>query len=171
MNLQPTLSNDLVQLVPLSENDFEELYHIASDELVWEQHPENDRYKKEIFHKLFIKIIDFNSGFKIIDIKTNNVIGKTSFYDLNETEKFVAIGYTFIDRKYWGTPYNRSVKNLMINYAFKFVDTIIFHIGESNFRSRKAVEKLGANLSDEVLISETQKTHVIYKLDKNNWIS
>ncbi len=100
MHLQPTLSNDLVQIVPLSENDFEELYHIASDELLWEQHPESDRYKKDIFYKLFIKIIDFNSGFKIIDIKTNNVIGKTSYYDFNVTEKSVAIGYTFIDRKY-----------------------------------------------------------------------
>lgn len=170
MNLQPTLTNDLVQIVPLSENDFDELFAIASDELLWEQHPEKDRYKKEVFYKLFKKIIDFNSGFKIIDVKNGNVIGKTSYYDFNESEKSVAIGYTFIDRKYWATPYNRSLKNLMINYAFQFVEKIIFHIGETNFRSRKAVEKLGATLTETIFVSETQKTHVIYKLEKKNWI-
>lgn len=170
MNLQPTLANDLVQIVPLSENDFEVLFAIASDELLWEQHPANDRYKKDVFYQLFKNIVDTKFGFKVIDVKNGNTIGSTCYYDLNESEKSVAIGYTFIDRKYWGTPYNRALKDLMINYAFQFMETIIFHIGETNFRSRKAVEKLGAILTKNIFISETQKKHVIYKLEKKNWI-
>lgn len=169
MNLQPTLSNELVKIVPLSENDFDELFAIASDELLWEQHPEKDRYKKEVFQNLFDGAIECQSAFKVIDVKTGNTIGTSRFYQYNDEENSVAIGHTFVARNYWATPYNRALKNLMIDYAFQFMETIIFHVGENNLRSRKAVEKLGATLTETVLFSETNKKHVIYKLNKENW--
>ena len=90
-------------------------------------------------------------------------------YDFNENEKSVAIGYTFIDRKYWATPYNRALKNLMVNYAFQSIETIIFHVGDTNFRSQKAVEKLGAIRTETILNKETGKTHFIFTLTKSNW--
>lgn len=170
MNLQPTLANDLVRIVPLLSTDFDELFAIASDELLWEQHPDKDRYQKEVFLKFFEDAIQSNSAFKIIDVKNGKTIGSSRYYDFNESEKSVAIGYTFIDRNYWATPYNRALKNLMINYAFQFMETIIFHVGETNFRSRKAVEKLGAVLSETVFVEATQRTHVVYKLDQKNWL-
>ncbi|CAM4413306.1 GNAT family N-acetyltransferase [Flavobacterium terrigena] len=169
MNLQPTLANELVQIIPLKEADFDELFAIASDELLWEQHPEKDRYKKEVFLKLFQEAIQSGTAFKVIDVKTGNTIGSTRYYEYNEKEKSVAIGYTYIDRKYWATPYNRALKNLMINYAFQFVERIIFHVGDTNFRSQKAVEKLGAILSETFLNKETGKTHFTFSLTKENW--
>ena len=46
LNLQPThLANEWVTLIPLKETDFEKLYAIASDALIWEQHPNKNRYK------------------------------------------------------------------------------------------------------------------------------
>ena len=39
MNLQPILENENVKLLPLQEDDFEVLYQVASDPLIWEQHP------------------------------------------------------------------------------------------------------------------------------------
>lgn len=169
MNLQPTLANELVQIFPLKENDFEKLFEIASDELLWEQHPEKERYKKEVFLIFFQEAITSKSAFKVIDVKTGNTIGSSRYYEFNESEKSVAIGYTFIDRKYWATPYNRALKNLMINYAFQFVESIIFHVGDTNFRSQKAVEKLGAILTETITNKETRKTHFIYILTKNSW--
>lgn len=169
MNLQPTLANELVQIVPLKESDFEELFTVASDELLWEQHPEKDRYKKDVFEGFFKTAIASKSGFKVIDVKTGNTIGSTRYYDLNELDKSVAIGYTFIDREYWATPYNRALKNLMINYAFQFVENIIFHVGDTNFRSQKAVEKLGALHTETFLDEENGRTHVTYTLTKKNW--
>ena len=169
MNLQPTLANELVQIIPLKESDFEELFTVASDELLWEQHPEKDRYKKEVFEGFFKTAIASKSGFKVIDVKTGNTIGSTRYYDLNKLDKSIAIGYTFIDRKYWATPYNRALKNLMINYAFQFVESIIFHVGDTNFRSQKAVEKLGALHTETYLDEENGRTHVTYTLTKENW--
>ena len=169
MNLQPTIANELLQIIPLIEADFGELFAIASDELLWEQHPEKDRYKKEVFQDFFKNAIESKSAFKIIDVKTEKAIGSTRFYDLDEAEKSVAIGYTFISRKYWATPYNRALKNLMINYAFPFVEKIIFHVGDTNFRSQKAVEKLGALHTETFLVEENGRTHITYTLTKENW--
>jgi RimJ/RimL family protein N-acetyltransferase len=169
MNLQPTLSNEFVQIVPLKASDFDALYEVASDELLWEQHPEKERYKKDVFLIFFQEAIASKSAFKIIDIKTGNAIGSTRYYEYNESEKSVAIGYTFINRKHWATPYNRALKNLMLNYAFQFVESAIFHVGDTNFRSQKAVEKLGANVTKTILNKETGKTHLTFTLTKSNW--
>lgn len=169
MHFQPTLVNELVQIVPLKESDFDELFFIASDELLWEQHPEKNRYKKEVFQDFFDAAIASESAFKIIDVKTGKTIGSTRFYDFNENEKSVAIGYTFIDRKYWATPYNRALKDLMINYAFQSIENIVFHVGDTNFRSQKAVEKLGAIRTETISNKETGKTNFIFTLTKNNW--
>lgn len=166
MQFQTILSNDLVKLIPLQETDFDELFAVAKDELIWEQHPDKNRYKKEVFITFFNDAIASKSAFKIIDLKTNLTIGSSRYYELNLEEKSIAIGYTFISREYWGTNYNKAIKKVMIDYAFQFVDRIIFHIGESNIRSRKAVEKLNAKLIATKLVEETQRTHVIYELKK-----
>lgn len=169
MHLQPTLANELVQIIPLKESDFDELFLVASDQLLWEQHPEKERYKKDVFQEFFNVAIASNSAFKVIDVKTGNTIGSSRYYECNETEKSVAIGYTFIDRKYWATPYNRALKNLMITYAFQFVDRILFHVGDTNFRSQKAVEKLGAVSTETVFVEATNRTHLVFTLEKKNW--
>jgi hypothetical protein len=50
MNLQPNhLSNHLIRLEPLQPMHFNELYAAASDPLIWEQHPNPNRYQKEVF--------------------------------------------------------------------------------------------------------------------------
>lgn len=169
MHLQPTLANEFVQILPLKEADFDELFAVASDELLWEQHPEKERYKRDVFLIFFQDAITSKSAFKVVDVKTGNTIGSTRFYEYNEDAKSVAIGYTFIDRKYWATPYNRALKNLMLNYAFEFVENVIFHVGNTNFRSQKAVEKLGAILTETILNKEKGKTHFVFTLTKKSW--
>lgn len=170
MDLQPTLSNELVTLKPLLKEDFELLYKVASDKLLWEQHPNFDRYKKEVFEDFFQKAIESKGAFTIFDTITNEIIGSTRFYNYDEATKTIVIGYTFIDRKLWGTSYNASVKKVMIDYAFQFVEKIQFHVGETNFRSQKAVEKLGAIKSGKTADDTSTKQNFIYILQKNNFI-
>lgn len=169
MHFQPTLSNEFVKIVPLSMDDFDDLFTIASDKLLWEQHPDKDRYKKEVFLIFFKDAMASESAFKILDLKTGATIGSSRYYEYDAIGKSIAIGYTFIDRKYWATPYNRAIKNLMINHAFQFVENIVFHVGETNFRSRKAVEKLGAFVTKSGYNEATQRAHVEYVLTKVNW--
>lgn len=172
MNLQPILKDDLVILYPLQTTDFEELYKVASDPLVWEQHPNKDRYKREVFQNFFDGAMQSKGAFKIVDLTTNETIGSTRFYDLDTKNKSVLIGYTFYGRKYWGSSYNPKVKKLMMDYAFQFVDTIYFHIGANNIRSQKAIERLGATKVREIEVAyhgEPEKLNFEYAISKKDW--
>jgi RimJ/RimL family protein N-acetyltransferase len=168
MNLQPTnLVSELVELVPLKQADFEELYAVASDPLIWEQHPNPDRYKKEVFEVYFKGAITSGGAFLIKDPSTNDILGCTRFYDFNETEKSVLIGYTFFARSCWGRGINHAVKHLMLDYAFQFVDKVIFHVGANNIRSQKAMEKLGAvnlGLEEVAYYGEATRTNIVYAI-------
>lgn len=150
-NLQPELLEDnTVKLIPLQENHFDELYKAASDPLIWELHPIKNRYEKEIFIPFFNTAINSESAFLILHQHTKEVMGTTRFYDYNFEKSSVAIGFTFIARKFWGGSYNTAIKKLLIDYAFQYVNSIIFHVGSENIRSQKAVLKLGALKINEI---------------------
>ena len=53
MDRQPTLVTERLVLRPLTEDDREALYDIASDPMVWEQHPIHDRWRREVFDAFF----------------------------------------------------------------------------------------------------------------------
>ena len=174
LNLQPELLEDnLIKLIPLQENHFEELFKLASDPLIWEQHPIKDRYKKEVFKPFFDTAINSKSSFLIFDKETNEIMGTTRFYDYNPEKSSVAIGFTFIARKFWGGRHNQSTKKLLIDYAFQNVNSILFHVGAKNIRSQKAVLKLGATKINEINFpnNEIGILHYEYELKKNTKIS
>ena len=142
--LQPTLMGTLIELRPLMPNDFDALFKAASDPLIWEQHPEKERYKREVFQKYFDSAIESRGAFAIIDRKSGRIIGSSRYWNLDPANSEVEIGWTFLERAYWGGEYNGELKSLMLAHAFRFVDRVVFVIGENNFRSQKAVEKIGA---------------------------
>ena len=119
-----TLQNEFIELIPLEETDFEELYGVASDPLVWEQHPNKLRYQREVFQNYFEGAILSKGAFLIRDTKSREVIGCSRFYDYDEIENSVLIGYTFIGRKFWGNGYNKTLKKIMLDYAFQKVDKV-----------------------------------------------
>ena len=168
-NLQPYLENNLLILRPLLEEDFENLYKVASDPLIWEQHPAKNRCQRNVFEAFFKEAIESKGAFVVIDKKTGGVIGSTRFNPVKETDNAIEIGWTFLARQHWGGYYNRSMKLLMIDYAFNFVENIIFYINENNIRSQKAVEKMGGErivqLENQPLESRVDST-VIYKINK-----
>lgn len=143
-DLQPHLKGELIELRPLVENHWDDLFAVASDPLIWEQHPESDRYKEEVFRAFFEGAIESGGAFVVIDTKSKRIIGSTRFYGYDSHKSEVEIGWTFLERKYWGGRYNREMKQLMLTHAFKFVDNVVFYVGENNLRSRRATEKIGA---------------------------
>lgn len=165
------LKNDLVSLIPLKQDDFEDLYQVASDPLIWEMHPVKERYKKEVFTSFFEAAITAQSGFRIVDLLTGKTIGYTRYYDYKEEERSIGIGYTFLARAYWGGRYNCSIKALMLDYIFQYVDTVLFHVGAENFRSQKAVLKLGAHkvAEMEMEFSGKKSPYHEYALFKTAW--
>ena len=143
-DLQPHLKGELIELRPLKPNDWDELFAVASDSLIWEQHPEPDRYMEHVFRIFFKDAMESGGAFVIIDRKAQQIIGSTRFYGYDPEKSEIEIGWTFLARKYWGGRYNAEIKRLLLNHAFKFVESVVFFVGEDNVRSQKAMEKVGA---------------------------
>jgi RimJ/RimL family protein N-acetyltransferase len=149
-DLQPHLKGELIELRPLTPEDWDDLFAVASDPLIWEQHPESDRYKEEVFKVFFQGALESGGAFVVIDPKTQQIIGSTRFHGYDSEKSEIEIGWTFLARKYWGGQHNREMKQLMLAHAFKFVENVVFFVGEKNIRSQKATEKIGAIRSGTV---------------------
>ncbi|MDQ6801051.1 MAG: GNAT family N-acetyltransferase [Acidobacteriota bacterium] len=143
-DLQPTLTGQLIEARPLMPGDFEALFEAASDPLIWEQHPEKERYRREVFQKYFDSAIESKGAFAVIDRKSGRIIGSSRYWNLDLAQNEIEIGWTFLARAFWGGAHNGELKSLMLAHAFRFVDRVVFVIGENNLRSQKAVEKIGA---------------------------
>lgn len=168
-NLQPTLENEFVKIRPLQEDEFEALYAVASDPLIWEQHPNKDRYKREVFENYFKGALESKGAFMVLDAQTGSPIGSSRYYELDEESSSVAIGYTFLARNHWGGKYNPALKALMLNHAFQYVNNVIFHIGADNIRSQKAMEKLGGVKVDDIVMAyfgEPDRHNYVYCITK-----
>jgi RimJ/RimL family protein N-acetyltransferase len=142
--LHPHLKGQLIELRPLKPEDWNGLFATASDPLIWEQHPESDRYKRDVFTVFFKEALESRGAFVVIDRMSKQIIGSTRFYGYDPQKSEIEIGWTFLARKYWGGRYNREMKDLLLAHAFKFVESVVFFVGEENFRSQKAMEKIGA---------------------------
>src|SRR5271169_674067 len=142
-DLQPRLKGALVELRPLRAEDADELFAVASDPLIWEQHPASDRYKPDVFSGFFSEALDSHGAFAVLDCKDGRIIGSSRFHGYNREASEVEIGWTFLARSHWGGKYNREMKQLMLRHAFKFVKRVVFLIGRQNIRSQKAIVRLG----------------------------
>jgi RimJ/RimL family protein N-acetyltransferase len=167
MNRQPVLQDDHVILTPLRPEEFEELLTVSSDPLIWAQHPNPDRWKREIFRTYFDGALASGGAFMIRNRANGKAIGCTRFYDHDPAASEVKIGYTFFSRDQWGTGTNHRVKRLMLDHAFRHVRNVIFHVGARNMRSRIAMERLGAELVGEEEVAyfgEPPKTNVVFRI-------
>jgi N-acetyltransferase len=142
--LQPTLTGDLLELRPLRPEDFADLYAVASDPLIWEQHPSSDRYQEPVFQAFFRDALASGGALIAIDRKDGRVIGSSRYNGYDEANGEIEIGWTFLARSHWGGVYNGEMKRLMLRHAFRFVRSVLFVIGAQNYRSQRAVEKIGA---------------------------
>ncbi len=172
-SIQPILENEKVILEPLKEKDFSALHAVASDAKIWEQHPNKDRWRLDQFKNFFDGAIQSKGAFKILEKSTSKIMGSTRFYDYNEKENSILIGYTFYGKEFWGKGFNHSVKALMLNYIFQFVSKVDFHVGAENIRSQISIERLGIKKFDERVVTyfgEDAKLNFVYRLTKAEWL-
>ena len=170
MNLQPThLKNNLVWLEPLKQAHFEELYLVASDPLIWEQHPNPDRYKLDAFTNYFKGAMESGGAFIIRDTLSGKALGSSRYCAYDAANKEIQIGYTFFSRVCWGKSINKAVKKLMLTHAFNDVDKVAFYVGANNIRSQKAMEAIGGiKVREEVVayFGEPDRLNFRYEINK-----
>jgi RimJ/RimL family protein N-acetyltransferase len=149
LDRQPVLEDERLLLRPLRTSDWDALFAVASDPLVWEQHPAHDRWQEPVFRAFFGDALANKGALVAIDKSTGAVIGSSRFQGLEEADGgSVEIGWTFLARSHWGGTFNHAMKRLMLAHALASVAECRFLVGESNTRSRTALERIGARLTD-----------------------
>ena len=173
-DLQPSLSNTGITLRPLAPDDWTALYAVAADPRIWDLHPAHDRWQEPVFRAFFDDALASGGALVAIDPATNTIIG-SSRYDTSRVQPGeVEIGWTFLARSHWGGPTNTAMKALMVAHALTMFDRVIFLIGETNLRSRRALEKIGGRLTPREHITiqaGTRVRHVIYEIDRAGFAS
>jgi RimJ/RimL family protein N-acetyltransferase len=143
VDLQPRLGGELTELSPMRESDWGDLYAVASDPAIWALHPAWNRYQEKEFREYFDGGIKSGGALTIRERRSGTVIGASRYYGYDPALREIEIGWTFLATRCWGGRYNREIKWLMLGHAFTFVDTVVFWVGETNWRSQRAMEKIG----------------------------
>ena len=170
MNRQPTLESERLLLRPLRADDWDALFAVAADPLVWQQHPAHDRWQEAVFRAFFADALAGGGALVIIDKAADAIIGSSRFQGHDPADGgSVEIGWTFLVRSHWGGTTNAEMKRLMLAHALGSVQRVRFRVDETNIRSRRAVEKIGGRLTDRTEQVESGGrpiTHVVYEIDR-----
>ncbi len=132
-----------MRMRPLGAGDFDALYAVARDPLIWEQHPQSDRWREPVFHQFFESGMACGGALLALERSSGVVIGSSRFYGFDDAAGEVEIGWSFLARSHWGGGWNGEMKQLMIAHAFRYVPTVKFRVGLSNLRSQAAMAKIG----------------------------
>ena len=173
MDRQPVLEGERLLLRPLEPGDWDALYAVASDPLIWEVHPAGDRWQQEVFRAYFADALDKAGALVVIDKISGAIIGSSRMQGYDPADGgSVEIGWTFIARSHWGGDTNREMKRLMLGHALQFVELVLFRVGETNWRSRRAMEKIGGRLSETrelVQVGGREVAHVVYEITRESF--
>ena len=148
MDFQPTLTGELALLRPTVPADWQEMFAVASDPLIWEQHPFHNRWQEPVFRAYFEDALASGGGLTILDKASGTIIGASRYAFHDPVRDEVEIGWTFLARVYWGGVWNREIKRLMLDHVHQYVGGAVFVVGENNLRSRRAMEKIGGVLQE-----------------------
>src|SRR6201994_2111113 len=170
-DFQPTLIGPTITIRPISSDDWAELFAAGSNPAIWKVHPVPDRYTEPEFRKFFDGAVHSKMGFVFVDRASGRLIGSSRYYGYDPERSEIEIGWTFIVRSWWGGAANREVKRLMLDHAFTFADTVVFWVGEENWRSQGAMTKIGGIKREGRFIRDaSDKTpYVIFEITKSRY--
>jgi N-acetyltransferase len=170
-DFQPTLIGPTVTVRPVTASDWAELFDAGSDPEIWKVHPRSNRYTEPAFREYFDSAVASKMAFVFVDRSTNRLIGSSRYYGYDAGLSEVEIGWTFIARSHWGGKTDREVKRLMLDHAFTFADTVIFWVGEQNWRSQGAMTKIGGVKRSGLFTRELSGAtpHFIFEIGKSRY--
>jgi RimJ/RimL family protein N-acetyltransferase len=176
LDRQPVLEGEHVTLRPLRTDDWEALFAVASDPLIWAQHPAHDRWQEPVFRAFFDDALANKGALVVIDKASGAIIGSSRFQGLVETDGgSIEIGWTFLARSHWGGRYNHEMKRLMLVHALASVAEVRFLVGETNTRSRTALERIGAQLTgrteERIMAGGEIIPHLTYAITRESFAS
>lgn len=147
------------------------MYAAGSDPKIWEVRPVPDRYTEPKFRQFFDDAVNSKMSFAFIDRASGKVIGSSRYYGHEPALGEIEIGWTFLARSHWGGATNREVKRLMLDHAFSFVDTVIFWVGDRNWRSQGAMTKIGGIKRSKLFTRELSgdRLYLIFEITRGRY--
>ena len=115
-------------------------------------------------------------AFAVIDETHQQVIGSTSYHDINVPAQRLEIGYTWYGKSHWRSHVNTTCKYLLLQHAFEtlMVQTVGWRTDQLNHRSQQAIERLGAKKDGVIRGFQTRRDGsvrdtVMYSMTQNEW--
>lgn len=175
-----TLTGNIVQLLPMQPQHFNQLDGLAKDARIW-QHYVFDGTNSANFHTaLLAGLTEKEKGaqfpFVIYHVADNKLIGGTRYLDIQPAHRKLEIGWTWLHPDYWGTPVNLECKLLLLTFAFEQLQAVRVQLktDENNIRSRKAIEKIGGRFegilrNDMLRENGTYRNSAYYSILDTEW--
>ncbi len=174
------LKGETVDLIPVEMEHFDALFEAASDKELWKYIP-SDCSVRETFNKSYSAAIQdrengTNYPFIIYNKQTGKIIGSTRLMDIVSNDKKLEIGFTWLVKEYWGTGINFECKLLLLTFSFNILKArrVQIKTDENNFRSRKAIEKIGGHFEgvlrkDRIRENGTSRNAAYYSIIDDEW--
>ena len=147
------LENDVVQLRPLTNDDFDILSQFSLQEPeLWTYSlvPAGGLENLRTYMNLAIKDKEARKSYPFIvyDKRTGKYAGSTRFYDYQEQHNTVQLGFTWYGKEFQGTGLNKNCKLLLLEFAFETLglDRVEFRADASNTLSIAAMKSIGCTL-------------------------
>ncbi len=147
------LENNIVQLTPLKETDFDHLLEFSINEpalwtysLIQANSPEN--LKIYINNALNGRVNKHSYAFTVFDKRVNKYAGSTRFYDIQFQQATLQLGYTWYGKEFQGTGLNKHCKYLLLAFAFDTlnIERVEFRADNNNLRSIQAMRSIGCTV-------------------------
>jgi N-acetyltransferase len=177
------LENEEVKLQPIVSADAEHLLAIATEDSNLLQFSPRQIYSEKLLREYIetavaLRTANSRYSFSIFNKQQNCYAGSTAFLNISNADDRLEIGATWIGKTFHGTGLNRSVKYLLLQYAFDTLNAhrVEFKTDERNLRSKRALEKIGAtfegSLRQHTLMQNgfRRNTHC-YSMLKSEWHS
>ena len=170
MDRQPVLHGERLWLRPLRPADWAPLFAVARDREIWANHPAHDRWQEPVFRDFFDDALAQGGALAVVDKASGALIGSSRFQHHDPSgEGQVEIGWSFLDRAYWGLGYNAEFKRLMLEHALSGVGRVVFHVGIDNVISHRAMLNIGGRRTDEIITVERAGQpvdHAVYEITR-----
>jgi RimJ/RimL family protein N-acetyltransferase len=138
-----------VQLEPLDQGHRNGLRAAADDERIWQHTLAVARgagFDAWFDDALAQRDADQKIPFAVRRLTNDELVGSTSYLDINLRHRRIEIGSTWYNPEVWGTEVNPESKLLLLTHAFEVLglNRVAFVTDSRNERSQAAIAKLGA---------------------------
>lgn len=173
-----TLENEFVRLEPLAPEHADDLTEASAGmERPWYTSvPAPEEVAGEIARRLALRDAMSMNPFAVRRLSTGRLVGMTTFCNIDQPNRRVEIGYTWLGREAQGTEVNPAAKRALLGHAFERCDAISVQLftHSMNQQSRTAIERLGAKLdgilrSHRIMPDGSLRDTAVYSILAHEW--